>query len=261
MGEHMGDIGPLLRGLHGITSRVSALGKSGKMQGGGASYTYTSIGDAVEAIHAALVSEGIVLVPVARSCVHAEHWETKSGTRQLRCDLSVTWRLWHKDAPDASLDVVAYGCGIDSGDKAPQKAATSARKYLYIELLHLVGDADPDATGSHDQEGRGRGRKRADPKPDPTVEPVDAIPPRGTKELAWDQFVTCAIPPRGTKERVVHELALAGLSWDQFVGWLLLKEKAEPEGEEALDKAGAYIHTHYAKIRADLAAADAQEKA
>ena len=67
--------------------------------------------------------------------------------------VSVTYRFVNVDNPDECVEIMSYGTGIDSYDKAPGKAMTYADKYAIIKAYKLYGEdprigEDPDAEGS-----------------------------------------------------------------------------------------------------------------
>ena len=66
--------------------------------------------------------------------------------------LKRVYRFVNIDKPDEYVDVISYGDGIDTGDKAPGKAMTYADKYALMKAYKLSTGDDPDKDASP-QEG------------------------------------------------------------------------------------------------------------
>ena len=66
--------------------------------------------------------------------------------------LKRVYRFVNIDKPDEYIDVISYGDGIDTGDKAPGKAMTYADKYALMKAYKLSTGDDPDKEASP-QEG------------------------------------------------------------------------------------------------------------
>lgn len=62
--------------------------------------------------------------------------------------LKRVYRFVNIDKPDECVDVVSYGDGIDTGDKAPGKAMTYADKYALMKAYKLSTGDDPDKEAS-----------------------------------------------------------------------------------------------------------------
>ena len=62
--------------------------------------------------------------------------------------LKRVYRFVNIDKPDECVDVISYGDGIDTGDKAPGKAMTYADKYALMKAYKLSTGDDPDKEAS-----------------------------------------------------------------------------------------------------------------
>ena len=67
-----------------------------------------------------------------------------SRTNTLYMRVQITYRFVNIDNPDEFIDVISYGDGLDSGDKAPGKAMTYADKYALLKAYKLSTGDDPD---------------------------------------------------------------------------------------------------------------------
>lgn len=137
--------------IYGLISKVMAdIGAIGKdRQNEQQKYKFRGIEDMYNAAHPALVKFGVFCCPSVLE-YGSEERMTKSGGAAIRVTLKMQHRFY---APDgSSVDVITLGEGIDSSDKASNKAMSAAMKYAFIELFSIptedVEDADktsPDA--------------------------------------------------------------------------------------------------------------------
>lgn len=126
-----------------IAAEVGAIGKdrSNKVQG----YSFRGIEDMYNAVQPALIKHGVFCAPQVVDRETRDHTNDK-GTVMHRVHL----RVCHKFiATDGSfVDVVTEGEGLDSSDKATNKAMSAAMKYAFIELLSIptldIADSDRD---------------------------------------------------------------------------------------------------------------------
>lgn len=126
--------------------------KTGQMQGP-MRYSYAKEGDFIAAIRPLMETHGVTIRPRAVEAVLTEviETQTQNGTRrQNRAVVRVTFELLHTSGDKA--DVQTFGEGIDSGDKAFNKAMTGAMKYAMRQTFCVETGDDPDDTPSHEQE-------------------------------------------------------------------------------------------------------------
>ena len=148
-----------------VMEQVGYVQKTGTINIGG-SYKFAGEASFIAAVRPELVKQQIVVAPVDMQPLFMDVFAGKSGP-QNRVVLRVTWRFTH--APTGqTLDVVTCGEGIDSGDKATNKAMTGAMKYALRQAFVIETGNDPDETPSHTQE-------RAQPKPEPAKAPAPAV--------------------------------------------------------------------------------------
>lgn len=62
--------------------------------------------------------------------------------------IETVYRFVNVDKPEEYIDMVSYGDGVDSQDKAPGKAMTYADKYALLKAYKIQTGDDPDANGS-----------------------------------------------------------------------------------------------------------------
>lgn len=130
--------------ISAVMAEIGAVGKDGKNTDQG--YRFRGIDQFYNAAHPALVKFGVFCVPQVQTYESTERL-TQSGKPSLRVVMKVAHRFY---APDgSSIEVVTMGEGIDSSDKATNKAMSAAMKYAFMELFCVptedVADADKDS--------------------------------------------------------------------------------------------------------------------
>lgn len=114
-------------------------GKTNKQQG----FQYRGIDDVYAAIHPLFTKHGVFSVPTVES-ERSEERQTKSGGALIYRILRVRYDFYAKDGSSISATVI--GEGMDSGDKASNKALAVAHKYALLQVLSvpIEGIEDPD---------------------------------------------------------------------------------------------------------------------
>ena len=80
-----------------------------------------------------------------------ETTETQRSTKQF-LRIETTYRFINVEKPEEFIDVITYGDGIDTQDKAPGKAMTYSDKYALLKAYKMITGDDPDQTISGDTE-------------------------------------------------------------------------------------------------------------
>lgn len=112
-------------------------------------YRFRGIDQMYNGIQPVLVKHGVFCVPHVLEVKSAEI-ENKSGKVSYRVVLTVSHKFYAEDG--SFIDAITVGEGIDTSDKASNKAMSAAMKYAFIELFSIptqdVADSDkedPDA--------------------------------------------------------------------------------------------------------------------
>lgn len=100
--------------------------------------------DAVKPIEAEL---GIYSYPYDREVIYQDMVTVNSGENErvnAFFRIKVVYRFVNIDNPEEYIDIVSYGDGVDSQDKAPGKAMTYADKYALLKAYKIETGDDPD---------------------------------------------------------------------------------------------------------------------
>ena len=92
-------------------------------------------------------AHGVYSYPVEREVIESGTMEKdgKNGkTVQLYLRVKTTYRFICMDDPSSYLDIVSYGDGVDTQDKAPGKAMTYSDKYALMKAYKIQTGDDPD---------------------------------------------------------------------------------------------------------------------
>ena len=98
-------------------------------------YKYRSVEDILEAVKPIEAEHGVYSYPASRKVVKEEDYITKSeynGKVTERTNLflriETVYRFVNVDKPEEYIEIIGYGDGMDTQDKAPGKAMTYSDK-------------------------------------------------------------------------------------------------------------------------------------
>lgn len=134
-----------------ITTELNAVAKNLNVQTGFGSYKAVSERDVKDAVKPLEAKYGVASFPVAKEIIESDVLEDSKGRRVRFMRLKVTMRFVNIEEPGEFIDVIGYGDGLDTGDKAPGKADTYAQKYCLLSCYKISTGDELDATASDDQ--------------------------------------------------------------------------------------------------------------
>lgn len=118
-----------------------AIGKEKKSQQG---YKYRGIDDVMNTFQPLMAEAGIFVVPEVLDMTREER-KTAKGGNMIYSVLKVKYTFFADDG--SSVEAVVIGEGMDSGDKASNKAMAVAMKYAMFQVFCIPTDemVDPDS--------------------------------------------------------------------------------------------------------------------
>lgn len=137
--------------LAAIYREVGYVQKLGKVDSFGAKYTYAGEADLIAAVRPSMVDHEVYMHVAQVLNREHESFTNARGTLMHHVRLDLVVRFTHGPS-GTSVDCMASGEGIDSGDKATPKALTGAYKYAIRETFCIETGDDPDGTPSSEQE-------------------------------------------------------------------------------------------------------------
>lgn len=155
------------------------------------SYKFTRAADLAAKVRVEFASRNITMLPTRVQLVSS--LASPSGKQNV-ATIRATYTLTDGDSGE-SIEIESFGQGADSGDKATNKALTSALKYALLTALMVPQDDDPEADLATD-----RAAKSEQPAPRATAvgQPASDLATPAQKRL------------------IRHEAAQAGLTDDQL---------------------------------------------
>lgn len=159
--------------IAGVIADVGAVAKDkvNKQQG----FKFRSIDDVYNALHPALAKNKVFIVPeiLERDC--SVIGKTQKGTDMIKVVCKIKFTFYAEDG--SSVESVIIGEGLDTGDKATNKAMAIAYKYVCFQVFCIPTDdmADPDAespelegtapaAGKRTAGKKNTGKKKAEPE-------------------------------------------------------------------------------------------------
>ena len=155
----MGDTGvrSIYQRMAAATAEITAVAKNLSVGYGRSSYKAVGEADVLAAVRRAEQNNGIYSNPIARDIVDSGTMTNRkadgSETNQLYMRIRTVYRFVNIDRPDEYIEVVGYGDGVDSQDKAPGKAMTYSDKYCLLKAYKIVTGEDPDQYASQQLQG------------------------------------------------------------------------------------------------------------
>lgn len=126
-----------------IQRELDAIGKNKKNQQQG--FNFRGIDDVYNALHPLLAKHGVFTVPEVLED-RSEDRQTKNGGQLIYRILRMKYTFYAVDG--SSVSAVVIGEGMDSGDKASNKAMSIAHKYAFFQVFSIpteeVAASDPD---------------------------------------------------------------------------------------------------------------------
>lgn len=144
--------------LAAIAAKMPVVDKTLTVDNGKKPYSAVAEKDVLAAVKPLEEKYHIFSFPVARrqtTRIVEKEYVTDGQNRKLNVILAgieVTYRFVNTDNPQEYVDTIAFGAGMDTGDKAPGKAMTYADKYALMKMYKIsTGDNnDPDSQASPD---------------------------------------------------------------------------------------------------------------
>lgn len=128
--------------MAGIMARIGHIGKDkeNKQQG----FRFRGIDDVYNALHGIMAEFGVFTTSEVLSLDRADR-PTKSGGIMTFVIAKIRYTFWAEDGSSVTSEVI--GEGMDSGDKASNKAMAIAHKYALLQAFMVPTEdmSDPDA--------------------------------------------------------------------------------------------------------------------
>ena len=214
--------------INAVMNEIGAIGKDSKNAQQG--FMFRGIDAVMNALAPALQKHKLFIVPEVLD-QRREERQTKSGNNLIYSVCTIKYTFYAEDG--SHIEATVIGEGMDSGDKATNKAMSIAFKYACFQVFCIPTEEmiDPDAE-CHEVAPKAKADDEV------TITPKPEEPKKITKRQAELLDKRCV--EEGVQQQVIIELykvkSLADLNDIQYENivqhWDKVKEKSAQRGEE-----------------------------
>lgn len=219
--------------INSVMGEIGSIAKGKKSQQG---FFYRGVDDVMNALAPAFIKYKLFVVPEVLEQSREERTTIKGGTLIYSiCKIKYTFF-----AEDGShVEVVTVGEGMDSGDKATNKAMSIAFKYACFQIFCSPTEemVDPDMEGYATQpktggaEKKGPNRQPAKRPPDQSVTPA-ATPPAQAKTVPSRKITQ---EEMDSVKGLVDKYSAKGLKMEKVLKMYRIKDIAEMSDDQYKD--------------------------
>ena len=186
-----------------ISRNVKAIGKDSINTG--QHFKFRGIDAVMNALHPIFAEAGVVILPEIIS-ERTEDRTTKSGSSLIYRILTVKFRFVAEDGTEQACTMI--GEGMDSGDKAANKAMAVALKYALTQMNLLPYDeVDPDATTPEPSKPKQEAPKEATPEASKgKAVTAETVATKTPQEKTYDFLRAMAECKTSLGEKVYYEI-------------------------------------------------------
>lgn len=141
--------------MSAITIDINKVAKNLKVGVGQSQYKAVGEADILEAVKPVEAQHGIYSYPASRKVIKEAEYTTTSEYNgkvtertSLFLRIETVYRFVNVENPEEYIDIIGYGDGVDTQDKAPGKAMTYSDKYCLMKAYKIETGDDPDQKGS-----------------------------------------------------------------------------------------------------------------
>ena len=169
--------------ISNVMKEIGAIGKTSKNTQQG--FMFRGIDAVMNAINPALIKNKIFIVPEILEQTREER-QTKSGNNLIYSVCRIKYTFYAEDG--SSIEAVVIGEGMDSGDKATNKAMSIAFKYACFQVFCIPTEemVDPDAECHEVKPKAKKEEKKPAASPDLDGAPAAKISVKEVAELMQD---------------------------------------------------------------------------
>lgn len=169
----MNEAGLIYKQIPKIAADLDAVGKDKRNTA--QSYNFRGIDDVYNALHPILARHGVFTVPEVIAEVTEER-QTKGGGLLIYRKLTIKYRFYAEDG--SFVEATVIGEGMDSGDKASNKAMAVAHKYALLQVFSIPTEEakDPEVDSPAPLPKATRARRPSPPPASPEAVPFEGPP-------------------------------------------------------------------------------------
>lgn len=170
--------GRVTSAVHAVMAALGKRGIAKSRENVDQSYFFRGIDQVYAALNPLLVEHGLIVLPRVLTRL-TDARQTRSGGSLYNVALEMAYRVVAVTDGSSLPEIVVWGEGSDTADKATNKAMSAAYKYFAIQLfcIPVEGDEDADRTTPEDS------RPAPPPEYDEFARALDSAAKHGTAEL------------------------------------------------------------------------------
>lgn len=161
----------IYQAINSIMKEIGAIGKNQKNQQ--QNFMFRGIDAVMNAISPALIKYKVFVVPEVLEQIREER-QTKTGSNLIYSVCKMKYTFYAEDG--SFVEAVVVGEGMDSGDKATNKAMSIAFKYACFQVFCIPTEEmkDPDEE-CHEVEPKKKQKSESDAVADKKLQKIDAV--------------------------------------------------------------------------------------
>lgn len=134
----------IYKAISGVMSDIGAVGKDKEFKSKYGGYKFRGIDDVMNALHPAMVKNKIFVVPEILEQERSSR-QAASGTAMVVSICKIKYTFYAEDG--SFVEAIVIGEGMDTGDKATNKAMSIAFKYACFQVFCIPTEDmdDPDS--------------------------------------------------------------------------------------------------------------------
>lgn len=200
-------VGLIFKKIPLIMAEIGAIGKDRKNEK--QHYSFRGVDDVYNSIHNSLTKHKVFTVPTILSAEHEER-KAKSGGALIYRIYTIRYRFYA--AEDGSyFDAIVIGEGMDSGDKAGNKAMSVAHKYAMLQVFCVPTEDPKDPENDSHEVGK---KKKAEPKKAQKPEDIDIAGDSEDEETETKNIISF-VKAELKKQTIDYKNFKKYLSWQQ----------------------------------------------
>lgn len=166
MGEAM-----IYKAINNVMSEIGSIGKNQKNQQQG--FLFRGIDAVMNTINPALIKNKVFVVPEVLEQLREER-QTKTGTNLIYSVCKMKYTFYAEDG--SFVEAIVIGEGMDSGDKATNKAMSIAFKYACFQVFCIPTEeiTDPDKE-CHEVEPKKKQKSESAAVAEKKLQKIDAV--------------------------------------------------------------------------------------
>lgn len=149
----------IYKAIAAVMNDIGAVKKEKDFKSNQGSYKFRGIDDVMNALHPAMVKNKIFVVPTILEQTRTTR-TTRNGTEMIVSICKIQYDFFAEDG--SKVSAVVIGEGMDTGDKATNKAMSIAFKYACFQVFCIPTEEmiDPDGERPELEEEKGTGKEK-----------------------------------------------------------------------------------------------------